>query len=411
MAPFSSTLLLLLPVLHASASQLTALRKLPPDAGHKISRHHLDFASQDSCAAEADAELLPRLNGTAACLRPAYGQHLQERDPGRPYVLRRALLEQRSSCPATMNSCADQGFPNKCCQEGTYCTDVPDVDVGRVACCPRGTQCGGQVASCPSEAVSCPQSLGGGCCIPGFVCRGFGCVPSPSSTALPQTPIQAPMPLETVTTTSTTMVEGSPSVVIVTMTVTTTSSPAPTTQTTTQVVTASDPDSATGSPPFRPTSSGASATTRDDSSTQSGCPTGFYGCLATHGGGCCRTDRDCNTHSCPPPSSSTTIMANGATVVVPAEGSPRDADATPTCAGGWFLCGESAGPVAGCCPSGFDCGTASCFAAQASQTGSVQKQAPRQSAGGCGGSDKSRAAMRKLLFRATVGACLWALAA
>lgn len=170
-------------------------------------------------------------------------------------------------------------------------------------------------------------------------------------------------------------------------------------QTTTEVATA------TTSPPRRPTSSDSSASpsSGDASDTQTGCPTGFYGCLATHGGGCCRTDRDCNTHSCPPPPSSTTITANGATVVVPAEDRPLGADATPTCAGGWFLCGESAGPVAGCCPSGFECGSASCFAAQASQTGSVQKEVPRQSAG-------DRAATRTLVLGGVVGACLWTLA-
>lgn len=177
MAPLCSSLLLLPApllalVVHAGAvaSQLTAVKKLPLDAGQKLLAHHLDFAPQDSCA----AELLPAINGTAGCLWPAYGRQLDDgRRRGAAEAI--ALLEKRSSCPANMNSCADRGHANKCCQEGTYCTDVPDVDVGRVACCPRGTQCGGQVASCPPDAVSCPQSLGGGCCIPGYVCRGFGC--------------------------------------------------------------------------------------------------------------------------------------------------------------------------------------------------------------------------------------------
>lgn len=179
MAPFSSTLLLLpVPlltlVLHAGASQLIALQKLPLDAGQKIFAHHLDFAPQDPGAAAI-------VNGTAERLWPAYGLHFQGGDDGRSHAPRRALLGQRSSCPANMNSCAGQGSPNKCCQQGSDCTDVPDADVGRVACCPRGSQCQGQVASCPSDAVSCPQSLGGGCCIPGYVCRGFGCESSPAS--------------------------------------------------------------------------------------------------------------------------------------------------------------------------------------------------------------------------------------
>lgn len=73
----------------------------------------------------------------------------------------------------------------------------------------------------------------------------------------------------------------------------------------------------------------------------------------------------------------TTLISDGATVVVPATDVPTD-DATSTCAGGWFLCGKDAGPVAGCCPSGYDCGTASCFSAEASQTGQVQKEFPKK---------------------------------
>lgn len=60
--------------------------------------------------------------------------------------------------------------------------------------------------------------------------------------------------------------------------------------------------------------------------------------------------------------------------MVPADDVP--ASTTETCADGWFLCGASGGPTAGCCPSGYECGTASCFTAEASQTGKVQKEFP-----------------------------------
>ncbi len=133
---------------------------------------------------------------------------------------------------------------------------------------------------------------------------------------------------------------------------------------------------ATGEAPWRPTITSELANDDDGSGeTQTGCPTGFYGCLATHGGGCCRTDRDCATHSCPAPSS-TTIISEGVTVVVAAEDVPTDYPATSTCADGWFLCGSEGGPVAGCCPSGYDCGTASCFTVQSSETQEVQKELP-----------------------------------
>lgn len=132
---------------------------------------------------------------------------------------------------------------------------------------------------------------------------------------------------------------------------------------------------ATGAPPYRPT--GTSTITSSPKDTQTGCPTGFYGCLATHGGGCCRTDRDCNTYDCPAPS--TTIISDGATIVILATDAPPVPRPTSTCAGGWFLCGADAGPVAGCCPSGYECGTASCFTAGASQTAIVQKEFPVES--------------------------------
>ncbi|KAK1253602.1 hypothetical protein MKX07_001679 [Trichoderma sp. CBMAI-0711] len=157
---------------------------------------------------------------------------------------------------------------------------------------------------------------------------------------------------------------------------------------------------ATGAPPWRPTdvtstsasvssSSSVSSTAFSSTSsapprsttrsgeTQTGCPTGFYGCLATHGGGCCRTDRDCQTSSCPAPS--TTIKSHGVTVVVPANDVPT-ATASDECASGWFLCGKDAGAVAGCCPSGYKCGTASCFTSSASETNSLQKQQPEPEA-------------------------------
>jgi hypothetical protein len=190
-------------------------------------------------------------------------------------------------------------------------------------------------------------------------------------------------PTDTITTTRTTVIEGEPSTVVVTMTITRGATVEPTTTTATEIVTVSESESesesesgassgsATGGAPWRPTS--GLETSSAPEPTQTGCPTGFYGCLATHGGGCCQTGRNCETTSCPP-QSSTTVVSEGATVVVAATDVPSQASST--CAGGWFLCGEAAGPVAGCCPSGYQCGTASCFSAGASETAQVQKEFP-----------------------------------
>ena len=183
------------------------------------------------------------------------------------------------------------------------------------------------------------------------------------------------------------MDSGSPTTVVVTVTITQTPSQSTATRTTTQVVTPSETStsSTTTGPgaPVRPTLT--SSTTEDSSSESSSvsgfCPTGYYGCLATAGGGCCQTGRDCSTTSCPPVSS-TTIISSGVTVVVPVTDIPSSTSAT--CANGWFLCGSEAGPIAGCCPSGYNCGTASCTLVTASATATVQKELPGTSGASVG---------------------------
>ncbi|PTB38991.1 hypothetical protein M441DRAFT_60201 [Trichoderma asperellum CBS 433.97] len=345
----------------------TAIKKQLPDANEKLFPDHLAF------------EPLPALNpfettvatnlwlddqedkdasssNSTKRYHPAFSYHFQESEED---LLKRAadvlvILQNRAACPSGMESCSSIGSPDKCCADGTYCTNVSDSDSEQIACCPDGATCGGGVGACPSDAVSCPSELGGGCCIPGYVCQGVGCVPSASATGIPSS--TAPPPQTT-----------------------------PQTRSTAATATGPGTETATGAPPYRPTdatstsssasssTSSAPMTTTQSGETQTGCPTGFYGCLATHGGGCCRTDRDCQTLSCPAPSS--TIISHGVTVVVPAGDVPT-ATASDKCASGWFLCGKDAGSVAGCCPSGYKCGTASCFTSAASETNSVQKQEP-----------------------------------
>lgn len=171
--------------------------------------------------------------------------------------------------------------------------------------------------------------------------------------------------------------EGAATTSVEDSTTTTTEEETTTTTTTTEETTTTEDGSSgseTGGAPWRPTITSEHSSI-GDSPTQTGCPIGFYGCLATQGGGCCQTDRDCETHSCPAPSS-TTIVSDGKTVVVPATDVP--ATVTSTCADGWFLCGAAAGPIAGCCPSGYECGTASCYTSDSSETGRVQKEQPEE---------------------------------
>ncbi len=178
--------------------------------------------------------------------------------------------------------------------------------------------------TCTSSYQSCPASLGGGCCPSTRLCAsGASCAPLS------------------------------------------------TTKTTTTSTSASGTSTATGVPPVRPTSD--SSTSTQSSATGTSCPTGFYACEAYYAGGCCRTGRDCQTTSCPP-TSSTTIISGTVTVVVPLGSAATVASPTGTCATGWATCAPSDG--GNCCPSGWQCGTASCSSAGATSTALVQKESP-----------------------------------
>lgn len=79
------------------------------------------------------------------------------------------------SCPGGTSSCASINRPNSCCASGLVCQLTTDSGLGDVGCCQTGQVCGQQVSGCPSQDLTCPDSLGGGCCIPGSVCAGVGC--------------------------------------------------------------------------------------------------------------------------------------------------------------------------------------------------------------------------------------------
>lgn len=148
----------------------TALRKQAPDSNYKILAHHLAFAP-------LDVDLFGVDNTTTLTKRfqPPFGLHESESSIFHRAAVALSLLQRRSSCPSGMSSCDAIGAPNKCCSTGTTCTSVQDSTVGHVACCPDSSSCGGNVGKCPSGAVTCPAELGGGCCIPGYVCQGVGC--------------------------------------------------------------------------------------------------------------------------------------------------------------------------------------------------------------------------------------------
>ena len=84
------------------------------------------------------------------------------------------LFQRDFVCPNDTLSCSYIGQPNSCCESGLTCNIVPQTDLGVVGCC-AGSGCSGQVAPCQAGYTACPYSLGGGCCIPGYVCSGVGC--------------------------------------------------------------------------------------------------------------------------------------------------------------------------------------------------------------------------------------------
>ncbi|KAI0144190.1 hypothetical protein F4776DRAFT_463980 [Hypoxylon sp. NC0597] len=429
-------------VLLAAATQLraqqqqhpTAIRKMSLDEGEKLFPEHFAFGPAPASPQQAffhhdareatDEEFLLSGNSSAAIpFLPPYPRHYDyhgsglgkavgagEGEEGKEgnqaevgtdssSLYRRArevlakLQGRQFACPSGTHSCTNIDQPNYCCTTGTTCFVVTNApESGNVGCCPNGQNCGVTVGACTDGATACPANLGGGCCIAGFACASVGCV---ASTVSVITPTET-----TITSTASVSITPTTRVVTVIITVTPSGGGEPVTSTTTQTTTATpspttSPSSTDtgatntytgGIPPYRPTS-GSSASSSDTTSSVSYCPTGFYQCVANAGGGCCRTGRDCSTTSCPPPPASTTIISNGATVVVPLTDAQAASSVltTPTCASGWFLCGADAGPVAGCCPSGYSCGTASCTLSTSTATATVQKELPNSAARGSGG--------------------------
>ncbi|KAI1344827.1 hypothetical protein F5Y15DRAFT_363736 [Xylariaceae sp. FL0016] len=397
------SLLLLLATQLRAQQQPIAIKKMSPDDGEKFLPDYYAFAPDDAPWSGREAPLVARhalltpdeedllaANSSAIlAFRPPLLRHYDythqpasKRTPGdagegiRFYRQARDALSRLQgrafACPDDTHACTNIDQPNYCCTSGTECFVVSgSAESGNVGCCPEGQNCGGSVGDCSSDSTACPAAVGGGCCIPGFVCASVGCVASTVS-VITQT-----------TTSSTVLSSPTPMTSIVTVIITVTPSASTDTSTSTQTSTTQNSATSTatttttggGIPPVRPTSASPSSSS-SSSSTGSYCPTGFYACLASAGGGCCQTGRDCATTSCPPVES-TTLVSSGETIVVPVTDATAAAStSSATCASGWFLCGEDAGPVAGCCPSGYACGTASCTLSAATATATVQKELP-----------------------------------
>lgn len=87
-----------------------------------------------------------------------------------------AVLEKRDfACPTGTSNCSSIGYPNSCCATDETCFKVTDTGLGPVGCCPSNSNCGGTITKCDSPNLACPDNLGGGCCIPNYVCAEVGC--------------------------------------------------------------------------------------------------------------------------------------------------------------------------------------------------------------------------------------------
>lgn len=328
-----------------------------------------------------------------------------------------ALQRRQFACPGGTASCKDIGYPNSCCVAGETCFVVENTGSGPVGCCPSGVQCGGDVAPCPADHAACPADTGGGCCIPGFVCAPVGCVASAGGggggggggvvTTTETSVVPGPGPSTVVVTVTVTGGGGG----VVTITTTSTVNPGPTSSTTVvpppPVTTTSTTVTSGAQQPVRATTITSSA---QPPGPVTPCPVGFYGCLATAGGGCCRTGRDCSVTDCPAVASTTIVNLNGETVVVPAAGVPP-ATTAGSCATGWALCPPAAGPLAGCCPTGYVCGTASCtFSSANGAQATVAKELPGAAGSGAGTSRMVRAGREGVVLGTALAALLaWCL--
>ncbi|KAL4774869.1 hypothetical protein BDW60DRAFT_180570 [Aspergillus nidulans var. acristatus] len=337
---------------------IQGIRKMSDDAGEKFYMHYWHF-EEDAVIANSTEKAQTKIDRSSVLPRSYHFQPPFSLGPERFADLRSSPLGRREfECPSGTSACTSINRSDSCCGTDETCVVVEDTGLGDVGCCPSGQDCSGTIGSCFEGYTSCPSSLGGGCCFPGYECVEGGCAHIITITIT--------LSSTTLTTTSTEMVSATST----TDTSTTTTSTSTTTSTTTST-------SSTGdlTPPDRPTS----LSTSTSSETETTCPTGFYACAAVYQGGCCQIGRNCDTTSCPA-ISSTTIETEGRTIIIAepttsaATAASSQESAARTCATGWFSCADTVG--GGCCPIGYACGASCTAAPTASTTGTVAKEAP-----------------------------------
>ena len=167
---------------------IRGVKRMSDDEGEKFFMHYWHFdtglpdtemgnltdtSPYEDGLQDADGE---KIRPRSKPLRPALA--LDEGESWYGYTLPRYFspLHRRDfECPAGTSGCSSINRPNRCCGEGDTCTLVPDTGSGDVGCCPKGQSCSDTIGTCPSDYSTCSESLGGGCCIPGYECVEGGC--------------------------------------------------------------------------------------------------------------------------------------------------------------------------------------------------------------------------------------------
>lgn len=154
---------------------IRGVKKMSEDEGEKFFFDYWDFEGADEVG----------LTATNETFNPqSYDNHEAPEIQPRVYPFRPSvstnmgfspLFRRDFKCPTGTFACTAIDRPNSCCGAGDTCVLVQDTGLGDVGCCPQGQTCSGVIGSCQQGYMSCPASMGGGCCIPGYECVSGGC--------------------------------------------------------------------------------------------------------------------------------------------------------------------------------------------------------------------------------------------
>ncbi|EMC97467.1 hypothetical protein BAUCODRAFT_33183 [Baudoinia panamericana UAMH 10762] len=332
------------------------IRKMSEDEGEKFWPHYWDFGEEPAHLLEEAASLVSsNLSLGRAPIAPHtnHGRSLS--------ILGRSIFARAFQCPTNTTSCSSLGS-DLCCPTGESCVTNSS---GSICCCPAGQSCtSASCSSCAAGYTSCPNSPNGGCCIPGAVCAGTGCVFVGTQTTV------VTLPTSTVTAT----ISSSRSISSSTTPTPTTASIAPAAVTSVSISTVTVTQSISGAmttiiQPVTVLITPTTSTTTISPSSQSSlvCSSGYQSCAASLGGGCCPNGQICAASNLCVNATTSTISAGApilptsdstTTASVSAASVASTATTNDICPTGYYVC--SAYYMGGCCRVGRDCDTTSC---------------------------------------------------